>query len=83
MDEHVIANIPQRPIIAARDGCPTEKAIEQLQSGKATGPDEIPPEVYKLGGYALTKHLVDLFQLFWENGKLPQDKHHPPLREQR
>ena len=83
MDEHVIADIPQRPIIAALDGCPTiaetEKAIEQLQSGKAPGPYGIPPEAYKLGGHPLTKHLVDLFQLYWENGKPPQNFKDPNI----
>ena len=77
VDDQVFADIPQRPIIAALDGCPTVaeivKAIEQLQSGKAPGPDGIPPEVFKVGGLALTKHLVALLQLFWENGRLPQD----------
>ena len=46
MEEQTISHIPQRSIILALDGCPTatetEKAIEQLQSGKALGPDGTP-----------------------------------------
>ena len=49
------------------------KAIKQLQTGKAPGPDGIPPEIFKTGGEALTEQLLGMFQLFWERGGVPKD----------
>ena len=54
VEEQAISDIRQRPIILALDGCPTvaetQKAIDQLQTGKATGADGIPPEIDKMTG---------------------------------
>ena len=72
----------QRPgnsgyVSASLDGPPTKaetvKAIGRLQTGKAPGPDEKPPEIFKVGSEALTEQLVSLFQLFWEGGDVPRD----------
>ena len=77
MEKLAISDIRQRPIILALDGCPTvaetQKAIDQLQIGKAPGADGIPPEIYKMGGLALVEHLTGIFQSFWRKGELPQD----------
>ena len=77
MEKQAISDIRQRPIILALDGCPTvaetQKAIDQLQTGKAPGADGIPPEIYKMGGLALVEHLTGIFQSFWRKGELPQD----------
>ena len=77
VDEEALNNLPQRPVILALDESPTReeslKAISQLQTGKAPGPDGIPPEIYKMGGTALVDQLTSLFQAFWEKGELPQD----------
>ena len=77
MKERAISDIRQRPLILALDGCPTvaetEKAIDQLQTGKAPGADGIPPEIYKMGGLALVEHLTGIFESFWRKGELPQD----------
>ena len=77
MEEQAISYIRQRPIILALDECPrvaeTEKAIDQLQTGKAPGADGIPPEIQKMGGLALIEHLTGIFQSFWRKGELPQD----------
>ena len=76
VEEQAISNIRRRPIILALDGCPTvaetQKAIDQLQTGKAPGPDGIPPEIYKMGGLALAEHLTGIFQSFWRKGELTQ-----------
>ena len=49
------------------------KAIDRLTCGKASGNDEIPPEVLKSGKPALLQPLHDLLCLCWEQGYIPQD----------
>ena len=77
VEDQAIQDTLHRPLIHTLDGPPTKaetvKAIEQLQTGKATGPDGIPSEIFKVGGEALTEQLVSLFQLFWERGDVPRD----------
>ncbi|KAI8494385.1 hypothetical protein Bbelb_276110 [Branchiostoma belcheri] len=50
-----------------------QKAIKQIQGGKAPGPDGIPPEVLIEGGGAVTARLKELLQMLWEKGSVPQD----------
>ncbi|KAL8596263.1 hypothetical protein ACOMHN_021303 [Nucella lapillus] len=75
--DQAIQDIPQRPLIHTLDDPPTSeetaKAIGQLQVGKASGPDEIPSEVFKEGGDAPINQLIRLFGLFWERGEVPQN----------
>ena len=77
VEEQAISDIRQRPIFLALDGCPTvaetQKAIDQLQTGKAPGADGSPPEIYKMGGLALVEDLTGIFESFWRKGELPQD----------
>ena len=77
IDQLVIQDMPQRPILAFLDDPPTlvetQKAIKQLQAGKAPGPDGIPPEIYKEGGDAVQAKLNELLQQFWEESSVPQD----------
>ncbi|BHF69804.1 hypothetical protein SprV_0301285100 [Sparganum proliferum] len=49
------------------------RALQQLFSEKAPGPDAIPAEVYKHGGPQLMDHLIVLFQEMWRQGEVPQD----------
>ena len=77
IEDQIIDDLPQRSLINLLDECPTiaeaKKAVDHLQSGKAPGPDGIPPEIFKSGGYALLVRLTNFFQLCWDNGVLPQD----------
>ena len=77
VEDQTIQDTPQRPLIHTLHGPPTKaetvKAIEQLQTDKATGPDGIPPKIFKAGGEALTGQLISLFQFFWERGEVPKD----------
>ena len=77
VEDQTIQDTPQRLLIHTLDGPPTKaetvKAIGQLQTGKAPGPDGTPPEIFKAGGEALTEQLVNLFQLPWERGEVPKD----------
>ncbi|BHF75263.1 hypothetical protein SprV_0501835900 [Sparganum proliferum] len=58
-----IAHLPQETI----------RAVQQLSSGKSSGSDAIPAEVYKYGGPQLMDHLTALFQEMWHQGEVPQD----------
>ena len=49
------------------------QAIAGLKNNKSAGPDGIPAEVFKHGGYILTRRLHLLIQNIWEHGTLPQD----------
>jgi len=77
IDQQAIQDMPQRPLLASLDEPPsleeTQKAMKQLQGGKAPGPDGIPPEVFKEGGEAVTAKLIELMQMFWMEGSVPQD----------
>ena len=59
IDPSVIKEIPERPLCTDLDDLPTEnkveEAIKELQCGKAAGPDDIPPEVFKSGGQLLVR----------------------------
>ena len=50
------------------------KAISQLSSGKASGSDSIPAQMYKNGGPALVLRILQLFKLVgWQQETVPQD----------
>ncbi len=50
------------------------KAVKQMLTGKAPGPDDIPAEVFKSGGlYSILHKLTTLFQSFWESETLLQE----------
>ena len=77
INSEAISEIPARTVNNQLDDLPTEqevtKAIDELQSGKAAGPDGIPPEVFKAGGPTLVKKLTEFLCLCWDDGSLPQD----------
>nr|VZI28846.1 unnamed protein product [Spirometra erinaceieuropaei] len=77
ISDAAIARLPQVETNVDLDLPPslqeTIRAVQQLSSGKATGSDAIPAEVYKHGGPQLIDHLTALFQEMWRQGKVPQD----------
>lgn len=77
IDQQAIKDMPQRSILTSLNDPPTleetQKAIKQLQVGRAPGPDGIPPEIFKEGGETVATKLTELMQLFWEEGSVPQD----------
>nr|VZI42116.1 unnamed protein product [Spirometra erinaceieuropaei] len=77
ISEAAIARLPQVETNADLDLPPslqeTIRAVQQLSSGKASGSDAIPAEVYKHGGPLLMDHLTALFQDMWRQGEVPQD----------
>ena len=80
VDQSALDQIPQNPFIEKLDNPPTveevQKAIKQINAGKAPGKDGIPAELYKaLSGAALqTFHSV--LSSIWEEEDMP-----PELRD--
>ncbi len=76
-DLHILDNLPDLPPTKHLDTPPLyselRQAIAGLKNNKCAGPDGIPAEVFKHGGYILTCRLHLLIQNIWEYGTLPQD----------
>ena len=49
------------------------RAIGKTKSGKAPGPDNIPPEVLKADAVVTADILLDLFQEAWDKKEVPQE----------
>lgn len=77
VDQHILDNLPDLPPTMHLDTPPLfselRQAISGLKNNKSAGPDGIPAEVFKHGGYTLTRRLHLLIQNIWEHGTLPQD----------
>lgn len=77
INDEAINRLPQFPINHSLDAVPTleeiQKAISLLSTGKAPSGDCIPAEIYKEGGMSLVKNLHSLFDLIWNQGKVPHD----------
>ena len=75
IDETALDELPTFPTVHEMDAPPTivevETAIAGLKSGKAAGPDGIPPEVYKHGGRSLTVAVLNYCLDCWECGDIP------------
>jgi len=49
------------------------RAVNQMSSGKAPGPDGLPPELFKSGGPDIVSKLPLLYQFIWSSGTVPQE----------
>jgi len=72
MDSTFIDLIPQFPIIPDLDQLPTFYevcvAVKGLKNNKAAGPDGLPAEVFKHGGYLLKRRLHHFITSTWSSG---------------
>ena len=77
VNDNAINRLPQIEYNVLLDEFPTvtetRKAIQYLSSGKATGTDAIPSEVYKASGLPMAEKLTELFQCTWRKEAIPQD----------
>jgi len=68
--------IPQCPVIPQLDDPPAlhevEVAVKVLKNNKATGPDELPTEVFKHGGHHRIWRLHQFIHRAWTARLLPQ-----------
>nr|VZI18643.1 unnamed protein product [Spirometra erinaceieuropaei] len=51
----------------------TIRGVRHLSTGKTSGSDAIPAEIYKHSGRQLMGQLMALFQEMWRQGEVPQD----------
>ena len=76
-DMSVLHELRQYDVDEDLDDIPTleevQKSIKQLSSGKAPGADGIPPEIYKHGGEAVAKQLLQIIIQIWQSGAAVQD----------
>ena len=78
MTNTTLENTPPLPAMVALDVPPIieklSKAIDSLASGKASGSNNIPPEVAKAANESsLLQHLHELLLQCWKEGAAPQD----------
>ena len=75
-DSSVLNDIEQQPVNTTLADPPTMmelgNAIEHLSSGKAPGPDGLPPEVFIYGEDTLKCKLLQIFRCIWEGEGVPQ-----------
>jgi len=75
-DSTFIDLIPQLPIIPDLDQLPTFHevciAVKGLKNNKAAGPDGLPAEVFKRGGYLLKHRFHRFITSTWSSGCVPQ-----------
>lgn len=49
------------------------KTVEKMKMKKAVGIDGIPTEAWKYAGERLWNRLVELLNMIWHNGTIPED----------
>ena len=73
--------LPSLPLLDSLDTTPTfdeiQAACKSLKNNKAAGPDGIPSEIFKFGGYAVTRRLHKWTEIFWEMGCIPKSLQDP------
>ena len=72
-----LSQIPQNPVITDLDEPPSldevQKAINQTSSGRASGKDSIPAEIYKTAGPDALNAFHDILLDIWEKEAMPDD----------
>ena len=76
-DPNILDQVPAVPLAVEMDNQPTfletTNAIKLLKNNKAPGPDGLPSELFKAGGYTLHTKLHELMLLIWNNEQVPAD----------
>ena len=77
ISDKAINRLPQVECNPLLDELPTVsetvKAIKLLSSGKASGSNAIPAEIYKAGGPPVAEKLTELFHIIWRKEAIPQE----------
>ena len=76
VEESIIDTLPDLPPIQEMDRIPEIKevldAIKTLKEGKSCGPDGLPGELFKYGGYLLKKQLHKIICALWRGEVIPK-----------
>ncbi|XP_076061421.1 uncharacterized protein LOC143037191 [Oratosquilla oratoria] len=71
----IFDSLPNLPTMVSLDNPPEMgkilRAISELKDNKSPGPDRIPSELFKQGGYLLKVNLHKLISEVWTNGEVP------------
>ena len=74
---HSLVQVPQQPTLNDLDLLPSmdelTKAIEHTNSGRASGNDGIPAEIYKAAGPRAMEVFLHIIQRIWDQEKMPED----------
>ena len=74
---NILDEIPQVPPVTEMDEPPTFgetlDAIKSLENNKSPGPDGLPSELYKEGGYFLHSKVHELMSVIWNTEEAPTD----------
>nr|KAG5693154.1 hypothetical protein BaRGS_035352 [Batillaria attramentaria] len=77
VDEAALRQIPQQPVREELALPPSieeiKKAIAQTNSGRASGKDSIPAEIYKVAGPNALEAFHDILLSIWEEEEMPDD----------
>ena len=77
VDPNALNQIPKRPLLEELDTPPDlqeiKKAIAQTSSGKASGKDNIPAEIYKVAGPKALESFHDIISQIWKEEQMPDD----------
>ena len=77
VDPTALEQVPQQPTLNDLDLPPSmdeiSKAIKQMNSGRASGKDGIPVEIYKTTGPRAMEVFLDSIQRNWDQEKMPED----------
>ena len=75
-DPHIFERLPTLPPMHHLDEVPSfeevVKAKNSLKNNKAAGPDGLPGEIFKYGGYAVTRCLYEFILEIWDSIIVPQ-----------
>ena len=87
INEDAIDRLPQIECHVLLDESPTvvetKTAVQQLSSGKASGADAIPANVYKVGGLPMAEKQIELFYCMWRKEAIPQEFKDPSLQAEK
>ena len=76
VDPTTLYQVLQQPTLNDLDLPPSmdelSKAIKQVNSGRASGKDGIPAEIYKTAGPRAMDIFLDIIQLIWNQEKMPE-----------
>ena len=76
-DPTVLSDIPDwdtnHDLMQTPDTTEVIRAVNQMATGKAPGPDGLPAELFKAGGPEIINKLVTLYGHIWSKRSVPQD----------